>query len=288
MKNSKVENLQIDLPCFPGFYHSFLYSEDQEHDEEMQFVKSEVYEKFDDFPEEIIDKFLYSCNIRNYPIKFNFDEYAQKCGKQFAETFEDYVKDVIPSFHLIFKDVWSPSFYNYQTDRIVSDVSFDFEEMRKYLKENILDFKDFLDRNKNNFDEREQRFPEYYTEMDLEEIENGQDYYFLSDVETMIRFVLENKYGESEIEYLICCDVLERVSMYEFFEIQKEFEAFFDSEKASEIKKEYARLKKQGEDYLKIMKDSKYIPVVKENMKNIVSEMADEITKYIEEYEEIA
>ena len=92
---------------------------------------------------------------------------------------------------------------------------------------------------------------------------------------------LENEYGKDDVEFNICCDVLERVSLFCYYDVTQEFSDFFYSEKAEEIAKEYARLKKQGEDYLEIMGDPKYIPVVKENMKNIVNEFVEEMEEWI-------
>ena len=276
----KVENVGIDIPHFPGFYNSLLYSQDYDCEEERNFIQSEIYENHEDFPEEIIEKYLQTVNISMYPVKLDFEKYCEDTAKKFSECFEHYIQKQIPSFKVIFKDVWSPSFYNYQTDRIEADVSFEYDEVSKYLKENVKDFQKFLDENvkKSYREDSEENHAEYYFDIDSDVKQDS--YYFSEDVENVLAFIFENEYGEDG-EFEICCDVLENISLFCYYDVKQEFSDFFDSEKASEIKKEYARLKKQGEDYLKIMKDSKYIPVVKENMKNILNEFVEEMEEWI-------
>ena len=283
----KVETI-IFLPHFPGFYHSLLYSEDQDHEEERNFVQSEIFDMHDDFPQEILEKYMETVNFKMYPVKLDYDKYCEDCGKKFAETFGDYLKDKIPSFKVDFMDIQNPAFYNYTTDKIKANVSFEYDEVSKYLKENVHDFQKFLDENvkKSYREDSEENHAEYYFDIDSDVKQDS--YYFSEDIENVLAFILENEYGKDDVEFNICCDVLDHISLFCYYDITQEFSDFFYSEKAEEIAKEYARLKKQGEDYLEVMKDEKYIPVVKENMKNIVSEMADEITKYIENYEEIA
>lgn len=277
----KVENIGIDIPHFPGFYNSTLYSQDYDCEEERNFIQSEIYENHEDFPEEIIEEYMQSVNYSMYPVKLDFEKYCEDTAKKFSECFEHYIQKQIPSFKVIFKRVWSPSFYNYQTDRIEADVSFENDEVKKYLKENKDDFKKFLEENVRRHyieDNREEFEPEYY--FDIDEDEKQESYYFSILVERIFAFIFENEYGEDG-EFEICCDVLENISLFCYYDVKQEFSDFFDSEKAEEIAKEYKRLKKQGEDYLEVMKDEKYIPVVKENMKNIVNEFVEEMEEWI-------
>ena len=276
----KVETI-IFLPHFPGFYHSWLYSEDQDHEEERNFVQSEIFDMHDDFPQEILEKYMETVNFNMYPVKLDYDKYCEDCGKKFAETFGDYLRDKIPSFKVDFMDIQNPAFYNYTTDKIKANVSFEYDEVSKYLKENVQDFQKFLDENvkKSYREDSEENHAEYYFDIDSDVKQDS--FYFSEDIENVLAFILENEYGRDDVEFNICCDVLDHVSLFCYYDISQEFSDFFYSEKAEEIAKEYARLKKQGEDYLEVMKDEKYIPVVKENMKNIVNEFVEEMEEWI-------
>jgi len=277
----KVEEIGIDIPHFPGFYNSLLYSQDYDCEEERNFIQSEIYENHEDFPEEIIEEYMQSVRSSMYPVKLDFSRYCEDAAKKFSECFEHYIQKQIPSFKVVFKKVWSPSFYNYQTDKIEADVSFENDEVKKYLKENKDDFKKFLKENvrRRYIEDNSEEFePEYY--FDIDEDEKQDNYYFSILVERIFDFIFENEYGEDG-EFEICCDVLENISLFCYYDVTQEFSDFFYSEKAEEIAKEYRRLKKQGEDYLEIMRDAKYIPVVKENMKNIVNEFVEEMEEWI-------
>lgn len=276
----KVETI-IFVPHFPGFYHSYLYSEDADHEEERNFIQSEIFDMHEDFPQEVLEKFMETVNFKMYPVKLDYDKYCEDCGKQFAETFGDYLKDKIPSFKIDFMDIQNPAFYNYTTDKVKANVSFEYDEFSEYLKENVQDFQKFLDENvkKSYREDSEENHAEYYFDIDSDVKQDS--YYFSEDIENVLAFILENEYGKDDVEFNICCDVLERVSLFCYYDVTQEFSDFFYSEKAEEIKKEYERLKKQGEDYLEIMGDPKYIPVVKENMKNIVNEFVEEMEEWI-------
>lgn len=120
---------RVELPFFAGFYESPIYNCDTLYYEFLEEDNMEYYRSI--FEDE---------NITSEDLDIDFDAFKKAVSKQFCDVF--YNADACPSFinGIEFEGVKSPMYYNFETDRVYANITFD-DDWRDRIK-------DFMTKNK--------------------------------------------------------------------------------------------------------------------------------------------
>jgi len=126
MDNKKEFTIESTLPLFPGFYNTMF-----EADEESSIEDGKSWED-------------YEWNHKDY-----YNRVAESCAKGIEEQLSNL------GIKVEFQAVVSPKFYNFSNDTI--NVAFhldseNFDELHKYLLDNIEDFKGYLKEHYTSYD----------------------------------------------------------------------------------------------------------------------------------------
>lgn len=117
------QKFNIEVPLFPGYYESWLYSPDDDYytvEEEIRYYQEEHGKK-----------------LTQNDFELDFNRYCEDMNEAFVEAFMDVAPDFVLSAK--YTNMVSPSYYNYSTDRIYADVKFApnwQREMKKFIAEN--------------------------------------------------------------------------------------------------------------------------------------------------------
>ena len=127
-----MKKVESYLPCFPGFYGSQFESDMAEENGLYNLEEDEI-------------------KIRDYRnINWDYKEYMNRVGKTAVGSVETYLKHDGFVIGIEFEKVYSPSFYNFENDVIYCTYSVpdeDFKRLFEYCKDNLSEFKTFLDDN---------------------------------------------------------------------------------------------------------------------------------------------
>lgn len=115
---------------FEGFYESNLFNSDTEY-----YLNQCLQD--DEHPEEY---------------EIDFPAYTQDVARETVNILEDYCINedgIIKS--MTFAELYSPRYYNYETDKLIIDMDVDIVKLEQYIKENKEDFNQYL---RDNFTSR--------------------------------------------------------------------------------------------------------------------------------------
>ena len=125
----------IELPFFPGFYDSILYSSDDSYwafKEEVEYYQNEYCIDYD-IPE---DKEIYA-QITEDDLDFDFEGYTKEIREYWVEGFKNSAPEIVLSVENV--EMTSPRYYNFETDRLWADVDLRDDWMdvvREFMVEN--------------------------------------------------------------------------------------------------------------------------------------------------------
>ena len=185
---AKITLMNNDLRIFQGLYESTLYNSDTDY-----YLAQTLGGSLGD------------------EVDYDFDEFKQVAGKACVNSLEDelYSHDVITNMD--YAGMSSPRYYNYDTDRVLIDIDYNFIALVKYCKHT-------------NRDKFNQYLKDNYTSYSgyISFVENSVSKFFLKDwfnshknmaVQVMIEFYLsseidmdahlQNMYEACQ-EWLIC------------------------------------------------------------------------------------
>lgn len=184
-----------DLRIFQGLYDSTLYNPDTDY-----------Y-----LAQYLADDNLDGIDLKNAEVDYDFNEFIGVAGEACVESLEKelYSHDVITD--MSYAGMHSPRFYNYDTDRVLIDIDYNFIALVKYCKHT-------------NRDKFNQYLKDNYTSYSgyISFVENSIDNFFSKDwfnshkdmvVGVMIEFYLTNEIDldahlrnmyEACQEWLIC------------------------------------------------------------------------------------
>ena len=119
---------RIELPFFAGFYESPIYNSDTLYYEFHDVDNMEYYRGI--FEDE---------DITEDDLDINFNAFKNAVSKSFCDVF--YASNACPSFieNVEFDELKSPMYYNFETDRVYANVTFDDnwrENIKDFMKEN--------------------------------------------------------------------------------------------------------------------------------------------------------
>lgn len=223
------QKFNIKLDFFGGFYESHYENSDTEYyaiNEEKDWYNEEnpgLNMEYDDFT-------------------FDYQRRRDDIIKLFVSIWNNYAPDVVKDVK--FEHLWSPRFYNFNTDEIYADIKLApnwisvFKQFMKdnhdKLKERIANdwtsYDGFMSFMSNNIDE----WPDYlFNQMDERYIGSMITYMMLFDY-------LENNYRSNEKLYdVICYEVMEEIYDNEYISMTEEGEEKF---KKYEEQKEISKL----------------------------------------------
>ena len=164
-----------DLRIFQGLYESTLYNSDTD------YYLARI----------LADDNADGIDLKNTEVDYDFNEFKQVAGKACVNSLEDelYSHDVITNMD--YAGMSSPRFYNYDTDRVLIDIDYNFIALVKYCKHT-------------NRDKFNQYLKDNYTSYDgyISFVENSVDSFFSKDwfdshknmaVQVMIEFYLTSE-----------------------------------------------------------------------------------------------
>ena len=125
-----MKKVESYLPCFPGFYGSLFESDMAEENELYNFEEDGI--KIEDTRD----------------IDWDIKDYMNRVSETAVGSVETYLKHDAFSIGIEFEKVYSPKFYNFENDSIYCTYSVpdeDFKRLIEYCKDNLSEFKTFLD-----------------------------------------------------------------------------------------------------------------------------------------------
>ena len=131
--NSKAElTNEFIAPDFVGFYDSIFtpyFEEDLECDDELQAWVNEN-------------------------VDYDYKEYESNVARHYIYAVEDALREYLPNFRAEYKEVDSPKYYNFTTDRVVGLCNLNEirEDIKKYINNNFDAFRKWVKDNHSSYD----------------------------------------------------------------------------------------------------------------------------------------
>lgn len=275
----------IDLPQFPGFYDSFLFSSEAET-EALQLIAENLYPYT--FPPAVLMTYFNTApDAVNYTL--DFSGYCEAVARAYCSVIEDALSDALyrkqPVFtgtSIWFAEIVSPREYNFTTDRVECAVEVDEGDLLIYLSRNLAAWNKYLE---DRFTSRD-GFLSFYEPTDpgfMDPDAWTEDPVYLSAV---LDFIVLNDLGPDAMFF--CSErALSRVSLVDYIKLPPALELFLNGEDVSNpppcasMIEEYNRLSQQGSRYLEIMGDQ-YRPAVNKGMDRITRELAAEMIETVQ------
>jgi len=155
----------IELPFFPGLYDSALYSSDTAYfaiEEELRYYREEYCTEYG--RGEIEDAPFYE-QLTMDDLDFNFKEYSEEIVANWVQAWKDNAPEIVLSVEN--EHMWSPRYYNFDTDRIYADVelrddwkdvmrnfiALNFDWLRDRIKKDWTSYDGFMSFMENDVDE---------------------------------------------------------------------------------------------------------------------------------------
>lgn len=188
MKKLDYVNWSTDI--FQGFYESGLYNSDT----------------------------LY--NLQDEDIGYDFTEngwtgFTNKVARQCVDLLNDYCRGGLIK-HIDFVELYSPRYYNFDTDRLVCKVECDWQGLIDYCYETCNDFDEYLHNNFTSYSGFTSFVPNNITDF-FNRLDD--DFERLSQV--IIEYYLLNRIDDID-EYKMQCDEIAMNAIYEYIEPVKE------------------------------------------------------------------
>lgn len=106
----KKNSFEIELPFFCGFYESALYNSNTLYYESMEI----------DYYRDLFGDSL----LEPDDLDIDLPKYKDECSRAFVKSFFDSCECPVFIKSISFKELVSPRFYNFETDRIFAEVEF--------------------------------------------------------------------------------------------------------------------------------------------------------------------
>lgn len=151
----KIKYINWDTRIFAGFYDSFLYNSDMLYNltiESENLTDKEYYDFYDD------EQGIYT-----------FVKYQQAVAKACCKALMDNINQLEQGNNEIIKNIefvalHSPSFYNFETDKLEMEITVDWEKLLTWVQEHRDDFTQYLQDNYTSCDGFTSFVPNNYNE----------------------------------------------------------------------------------------------------------------------------
>ena len=114
-----TQTVKTFLPAFPGFYNSLIDA---------------------DFE---IENYLHDENLDYDQIDFDFEKYKNHVAYYSCDFIERELKD-FGVLSILFENVYSPKYYNFETDSVNCEITIDTVKINEYIYSNYNEFVDYL------------------------------------------------------------------------------------------------------------------------------------------------
>ena len=136
MEENKIQTVfeDVELPFFPGYYESILYSSDDSYwgiKEEVEYYQRDY--AYDD-PEE---QAIYA-QITEDDLDFDFEGYTKEMNDYWVDAFRSNMPEIVVSVEDVVMS--SPKYYNFETDRLWATITLvdDWQDkVRAFMEENM-------------------------------------------------------------------------------------------------------------------------------------------------------
>lgn len=187
----KTQIVETYLPIFPGFYNSYIDSDNE------------------------IENFLYSENLEYDQIKFDFKAWQIDCSFYACKFIEKELKD-FGVLSVEFQELISPKFYNYGTDSVNCKIEIDIQKISNYFHDNLNQFEKYL---KDNYTSRD-GFISHYSNNANDWLRETNYFYNLSEnkhfLGSILTFICQNEGIKSND---MCSYILENIWVGNFIDI---------------------------------------------------------------------
>ena len=255
--------LKAEIPCFPGFYESHLYSyEDDERAAEL--VIENFTDKFFDFPAEVLRAFLRdAATPERYAMVLDLPAYHKAAQEEFCEQLEclSYDRNM---------DRWPVTKVTSTTSGLAT-IELDPDAIHDEIYARLYNFERWL----KDRDEAD-AFADYV----------NPEYWELSPrtIGALLEFLILDQLGD-DAAYIISERVKNYASLMDYYAFPEIVSDWLETEEAEEIAAEYQRVKAQCESYVAVMGD-KYRPTVDAHMVQVIANLVEDMQEKIEQFEE--
>lgn len=247
----------------PGFYESLLSPdvEDAVDAEGDGFFRHRL-------PPKLVTRYFELAEEARL-ISFNHESYQEDCGRRFCAVVENYLTEILhEEVKVEFKEIQSPREYNFKTDRIACNITFDpevaiayamkhYTAFSRYIRERFTTCSGFISFMSNNP-------ADWLDPADWDDRHPG----------VILDFILRNEIPDAETTLSIRSQ--DNVYLMDFLSMNPAIEQYLESPEAAKIGKEYIRLMEQGDEYLRLMGE-KYRDEVQRQKKRVTNELVEEM-----------
>ena len=173
------------LPCFPGFYGTYL---EPSEDSELEYIDDKRREL--GLIGRVGDYTLDSSTT------FKVAEYEEEVAKRYTNLVEAELKEYIPSITIRYQGIVSPKEYNFATDSVNIEVTLSIQELYNYVDKFAKAFKEYIKLNYTSHDGFISRYSNDYTDW-LRNFEDTVKHEH--QLGAMLQFVLHNE-GVTDFE----------------------------------------------------------------------------------------
>lgn len=267
-----------NLPCFPGFYESPLSLDTENaidalveyHTEGDGFFRHRL-------PAKLVARYFERAEEEQL-ISFNYEGYQESCARKFCIAVEDCLNEILQGdVRIDFKEIHSPKFYNFETDRVACNITFEPESALDYTRKYYPAFSRYI----------RERFT---TRSGLISFMSNNPADWLDPAEwdnrhpgIILDFILRNEIPDTEVT--LSERVLDFTYGIDYVSLSPAIEQFLESAEAAKIGKEYLRLMEQGDEYLRLMGE-KYRDEVLLQEERVTNELVDEMLEAVSRLEE--
>lgn len=255
--------LKAEIPCFPGFYESHLYSYDDD-ERAADLVIENFTDKLFGFPAEVLHAFLRdAATPERYAMVLDLPGYQRAAQDEFCEQLEclSYDRSI---------DRWPVSKVTPLIPEGLATIELDPDAVRTEIYARIYNFKKWLkDRDETD------AFADYV----------NPEYWELSPrtIGALLEFLILDQLGD-DASYIISERVKNYVSLMDYYAFPEIVSDWLETEEAEEIAAEYQRVKAQCESYVATMGD-KYRPTVDAHMIQVIANLVEDMQEKIKQFE---
>lgn len=235
--------IETFLPSFPGFYESVLYNSDMDYHLMRALISDD-----DRLPTGLFREWISNSRSHYNELKCRWEEYQADAAKAYCAVVESHAQSVLKGgISIEFSFIWSPEYYNFETDRLYCNIDFDAQEAIKYCADHAEAFEKYL---ADHFKSRDGfiSFMSYdpIDWMDAAEWDTRHPGHILD-------FIMLNEFGQDDVGNF-ALKVLEDVDYSIYCDYCPELGEFLDSDRCAEIAHEYVKQAWQCDEYVRVMK----------------------------------
>lgn len=171
----KVITVGTWLPCFPGFYGTYL---EPNEESELEFI--------DDKRREL--GLIGSVGDITYPYpEFDYETYRTTVANRFVGMVEAELKEYLPSLSMVYENILSPREYNFVNDSVNVQVTFDHKELYDFIVAHTVEFMEYILEHYTSYDGFMSHYSNNYMEWLEDWVDTMQHSHMLG---AMLQFVL--------------------------------------------------------------------------------------------------